>query len=56
MDEKISDLQQLRIHELRDLARKMGVNAPTSKKKEVLIEEIVKIMNGEDVGTYVSVN
>ena len=49
MDEKISDLQQLRIHELRDLARKMGVNAPTSKKKEEIIDEIVKIMNGESV-------
>lgn len=49
MDEKISDLQQLRIHELRDLARKMGVNAPTSKKKEEIIDEIIKIMNGESV-------
>lgn len=49
MDEKISDLQQLRIHELRDLARKMGVNAPTSKKKEEIIDEIMKIMNGESM-------
>ncbi len=49
MDEKISDLQQLRIHELRDLARKMGVSAPTSKKKEEIIAEIIKIMNGESV-------
>ena len=49
MDEKISDLQQLRIHELRDLARKMGVNAPTSKKKEEIIDEIMKIMNGESI-------
>lgn len=47
LDEKNTELQQLRIHELRDLARKMGVSAPTSKKKEVLIDEIVKIMNGE---------
>lgn len=47
MNEKITDLEQLRIHELRDLARKMGVNAPTSKKKEQLIDEIMKIMNGE---------
>ena len=49
MDNKINDLQQLRIHELRDLARKMGVNAPTSKKKEEIIDEIMKIMNGEVV-------
>jgi len=47
LDGKNTELQQLRIHELRDLARKMGVNAPTSKKKEVLIDEIIKIMNGE---------
>ena len=49
MSEKITDLDLLRIHELRDLARKMGVNAPTSKKKETLIGEIKKIMNGEAV-------
>ena len=49
MDEKNTNLEQLRIHELRDLARKMGVNAPTLKKKEQLIEEIMSIMNGESV-------
>ena len=49
MEQKVNDLQQLRIHELRDLGRKMGVNAPTSKKKEDLIQEIMKIMNGESV-------
>lgn len=49
MDEKNANLEQLRIHELRDLARKMGVNAPTSKKKEQLIDEIMKIMNGESL-------
>lgn len=49
MDEKINDLEQLRIHELRDLGRKMGVSAPTSKKKEELIQEIMKIMNGESI-------
>lgn len=49
MDEKNTNLEQLRIHELRDLARKMGVNAPTLKKKEQLIDEIMGIMNGESV-------
>ena len=47
MDNKITDLEQLRIHELRDLARKMGVQAPTVLKKEEIIDEIMKIMNGE---------
>lgn len=47
MDNKISNLEQLRIHELRDLARKMGVQAPTILKKEEIIEEIRKIMSGE---------
>ncbi len=47
MENKISDLEQLRIHELRDLARKMGVQAPTILKKEEIIEEIMKIMKGE---------
>lgn len=47
MENKITDLEQLRIHELRDLARKMGVQAPTVLKKEEIIEEIKKIMNGE---------
>jgi len=47
MKNNVSDLQELRIHELRDLARKMGVNAPTAKKKEELIEEILKIMDGD---------
>ena len=45
--DKTTDLEQLRIHELRDLARKMGVQAPTVLKKEEIIEEIMKIMNGE---------
>jgi len=52
MDEKFTDLEFLRIHELRDLARKMGVNAPTSKKKETLIDEIMKIMSGESLPSY----
>lgn len=49
MYDKIADLQQLRIHELRDLARKMGVQAPTILKKEEIIAEIMKIMSGESV-------
>ena len=42
-DEK---LDKLGIYDLRSLARKVGVNSPTSKKKEKLIEEIKSIQNG----------
>ena len=40
------NLNKLGIYALRTLARKVGVNSPTSKKKEVLIEEIKNIQNG----------
>lgn len=40
-------LNQLRIHELRDLARNIGVQSPTSKNKDELIEKVLKILNGE---------
>ena len=40
------NLNKLGIYALRTLARKVGVNSPTSKKKEVLIEEIKSIQNG----------
>ena len=40
------NLNKLGIYALRTLARKVGVNSPTSKKKEVLIEEIKSIKNG----------
>ena len=41
------NLNELNIFALRDLARKTGVASPTSKKKEVLIEEIVEIVSGK---------
>ena len=40
-------LSSLRIHELRDLARKIGVKCPTALKKEDLIEQSMQILNGE---------
>ena len=40
-------LNELNIFALRDLARKTGVSSPTSKKKEVLIKEIIEIMSGK---------
>ena len=41
------NLEELNIFALRDLARKTGVASPTSKKKEVLIKEIVEIVSGK---------
>ena len=43
----IEDLDELNIFALRDLARRTGVNSPTSKKKEILIKEIVEIVSGQ---------
>jgi len=40
-------LNELNIFALRDLARRTGVNSPTSKKKEELIKGILEIMSGE---------
>lgn len=39
-------LNELNIFALRDLARKMGVSSPTSKRKEDLVKMIVEIMTG----------
>lgn len=41
------NLNELNIFALRDLARRTGVSSPTSKKKEVLIKEIVEIVSGD---------
>ena len=46
-------LNNLRIHELRDLARKIGVRSPTSRKKEDLINQSLQILKGE-ASPYVS--
>ena len=40
------ELENLSIFELRDAARAVGVQAPTTKKKEELIEEYLKIADG----------
>ena len=47
MKNYIDQLDKLRIHELRDLARKMGVQSPTTLKKEQIISEIMDILSGE---------
>lgn len=40
-------IQKLRIHELRDFARQVGVSSPTTMKKEELIEKILEIIGNE---------
>ena len=45
----IEHIAKLRIHELRDFARSMGVSSPTTMKKEELITRInEKILNGDN--------
>ena len=39
-------LNELSIFALRELARRTGVNSPTSKKKQQLIDDIIAINNG----------
>ena len=41
-----NDLENLGIHELRKLARTIGVKAPTTKRKSDLINEILLIKSG----------
>ena len=40
-------IDKLRIHELRDFAKKLGVNSPTTMKKEELIGRITSIMEND---------
>lgn len=40
-------LNDLTIHELRDFARSVGVQSPTSKKKKEIIKEVLLIIKGE---------
>lgn len=48
----LSKVENARIHELRDFARKIGVSSPTTLKKEELIEKIMGIVDGEDKPSY----
>ncbi len=41
-------LTALSIYELRELARSLGVVSPTSKDKQVIVEEILEIVYGEN--------
>lgn len=44
----INDLQSYHLKILREIGEQIGVKAPTSLKKEELILEIKKILNGEN--------
>lgn len=48
MEDILVDIEQYRIHELRDIGRKVGVKAPTMLKRDQLIEQIKLLMNGEE--------
>ena len=41
------ELYKLNIHELRDIARQIGVQSPTTKKKEELVSQTLQIVYGE---------
>ena len=43
----MQNLEEYSIYELRQIARSMGVKAPTTKKHSELIDEIKKIQNKE---------
>ena len=45
----IEHIEKLRIHELRDFARKLGVSSPTTMKKEELIGKISNIINSSNL-------
>ena len=42
----IEQLNELSIFALRELARRTGVNSPTSKTKQQMIDDIIAIKNG----------
>jgi len=41
------ELDKINLHTLRNIARKVGVRAPTSLTKKVLIDEILQIQSGK---------
>lgn len=50
------ELQKMDIHELRVLARQVGVSSPTSKKKADLIDCIISIITGKTVPELKNIN
>ena len=50
------ELQKMDIHELRILARQVGVSSPTTRKKSELIDSIVSIITGKSVPELKNIN
>ena len=50
------ELQKLDIHELRTMARQIGVSSPTSKKKADLINSIMRIVTGKELPELKNIN
>ena len=46
MQHDIFQLYEMNIHDLRNIAREVGVKAPTTLTKKVLIDEIIQIESG----------
>ena len=44
-----NELIELNIHDLRDVARQIGVQRPTTKKKEDLVAETLSIIYGTPI-------
>ncbi|MBQ9790559.1 MAG: hypothetical protein IJW24_03090, partial [Clostridia bacterium] len=42
-----AELYKLNIHELRDIARQIGVSSPTTRKKEELVKMTLQVVYGE---------
>ena len=58
MENIINDelLKKMGIYELRELARQVGVESPTTKKRAELCEQILKICSGEIQPSHAAVN
>lgn len=52
----LEHIEKLRIHELRDYARKLGVSSPTTMKKEELIARISEILEASPFGDKAGVS
>lgn len=51
-DFSIKNLNNMDIHTLRQFARQVGVNSPTSKKKHELVSSILDIITGKEIPEY----
>ncbi len=49
MNYNLEYIEKLRIHELRDYARKLGISSPTTMKKEDLLSSILEIVSNKSL-------